>query len=58
MGKVNSGSADKKAKKLFRISEEELARVERLLKRSVDKEEGKLLDDNVEMKEDNPDGRE
>ena len=45
-----------KIRRRFRLSKSELERIERLLKRSVDKESGKSLDDK-ELSEDNPDGR-
>ena len=43
--------------KAFTLSSEERERIERLLKRSFEKESGKELDES-EMTEDNPDGRE
>lgn len=50
-------SSEKKSskKRMFILSEQELERIQRLLKRSVDKESGKL--DDMELSEDNPDGR-
>lgn len=39
----------------FRLPKDELERIERLLKRSVDKESGKECE--LELTEDNPDGR-
>jgi len=52
-------SSDKKAssEKRFQLPKKELERIERLLQRSKDKEEGKEVEE-AELKEDNPDGRE
>ena len=48
-------SGEKSKKRLFILPKNELERVERLLKRSVDKEAGKLALQDIS--EDNPDGR-
>ena len=51
--------APKADKRRYRLPKAELERVERLLKRSVDKEAGRTGgEDAMELSEDNPDGRE
>lgn len=53
---LTSVELDKLEKKRFRLPKEESDRILRLLKRSVDKETGKLPGAS-ELSEDNPDGR-
>ena len=47
----------RKDKKLFQLPKEENQRIEKILKKAVDKETGKLSEDDESLTEDNPDGR-
>jgi hypothetical protein len=46
---------EKKDKKMFQLPPDELVRIEKILKKAVDKESGKLSES--DLTEDNPDGR-
>ena len=48
----------RKEKKTFQLPQDELQRIEKILKKAFDKESGKLSENDLSLTEDNPDGRE
>ena len=42
---------------MFKLHESELQRINKILQKAVDKETGKLSEDDESLTEDNPDGR-
>ena len=55
---LTSVELNKKEKKIFQLPQEELQRIENILKKAIDKESGKLSENDTSLTEDNPDGRE
>jgi len=56
MGILTSVELTRKDKKLFQLPESENDRIEKILKKAVDKESGKLDENDDSLTEDNPDG--
>ena len=54
---LTSVELDKVDKTTFKLSSTEKERIEKILRRAVDREAGKLDDNDVSISEDNPDGR-
>ena len=54
---MTSVELNRKDKKRFQLPQDELQRIEKILKKAVDKESGKLSENDVSLTEDNPDGR-
>ena len=54
---MTSVELEKKDKKTFKLDESENQRINKILQKAVDKETGKLSEDDDSLTEDNPDGR-
>ena len=54
---LTSVELEKKDKKTFKLEESENQRINKILQKAVDKETGKLSEDDESLTEDNPDGR-
>ena len=54
---LTSVELERHDKKTFKLTSTEKSRIEKILQRAVDKEEGKLDESSVSISEDNPDGR-
>ena len=54
---LTSVELEKKDKKTFKLDESENQRIKKILQKAVDKETGKLSEDDESLTEDNPDGR-
>ena len=54
---LTSVELEKKDKKMFKLEESENQRINKILQKAVDKETGKLSEDDESLTEDNPDGR-
>ena len=54
---MTSVELNRKDKKRFQLPQDELQRIQKILKKAVDKESGKLSENDVSLTEDNPDGR-
>ena len=55
---LTSVELKRKEKKTFQLPQDELQRIEKILKKAFDKESGKLSENDLSLTEDNPDGRE